>query len=122
MVLPQLDAAEEQQTQDYQIILDQLSQIYDNPNKFQEAEDKLHNLRQSNESISAYIAKFEQLLYTAQGQDQPDIIKITTFWNGLGATAHQRLNLQLNLPQDYPRFIYMVQQLSGNSFVPAIQT
>ena len=69
MVLPQLDAAEEWQTWDYQIILDQLSQIYDNLNKFQEAENKLHNLRQSNESISAYIAKFKQLLYAAWGQD-----------------------------------------------------
>ena len=59
MVLPQLDAAEERQVWDYQTILGQLSRIYHNPNKLQEAEDKLHNLRQGNESISAYIAKFE---------------------------------------------------------------
>lgn len=33
--------------------------------------------------------------------------------------AHQRLNLQLNLPQDYPGFIHTVQQLSGNTSAPA---
>ena len=52
-------------------------------------------------------------------QDWPDTIKITTFRNGLGVTARQRLNLQLNLPCDYPGFIRTVQQLSGNTSVPA---
>ena len=119
MVLPQLDAAEERQVWDYQTILGQLSRIYDNPNKLQEAEDRLHHLKQGNESISAYIAKFERLLYAARGQDWPDTIKITTFRNGLGAMARQRLNLQLNLPRDYPGFIRTVQRLSGNNSVPA---
>ena len=119
MVLPQLDDAEERQVWNYQTILDQLSRIYDNPNKFQEAEDKLHNLKQGNESISAYIAKFERLLYAARGQDWPDSVKITTFRNGLGSTARQRLNLQLNLPRDYPSFIRTVQQLSSHVSAPA---
>lgn len=116
MVLPQLDNAEEKGVWDYNTILAQLKQIYDNPNKIQEAEDRLHNPRQGNESISVYIAKFERLLYAARGQDWPDTIKITTFRNGLNHTTRQRLNLQLNLPRDYPGFIHTVQQLSSHSF------
>jgi hypothetical protein len=41
MVLPQLSQAEESQSWSYMTILDQLSRVYDNPNKVQEAEDKL---------------------------------------------------------------------------------
>jgi hypothetical protein len=41
MVLPQLSQAEEQGEWDYQTILEQLTRVYDNPNKVQEAEDKL---------------------------------------------------------------------------------
>ena len=33
--------------------------------------------------------------------------------------ACQQLNLQLNLPQDYPGFICTVQQLSSNTLIPA---
>ena len=117
MMLPQLGNAEEQGVWDYNTILAQLVRIYDNPNKIQEAEDRLHNLKQGNESISVYIAKFEQLLYAARGQDWPDIIKITTFQNGLSHMTHQCLHLQLNLPCDYPGFIHTVQQLSSNSFI-----
>ncbi|EEH41652.1 hypothetical protein PAAG_03215 [Paracoccidioides lutzii Pb01] len=43
MVLPQLAQAEEAGNWDYNSILDQLSRVYDNPNKIIEAEDKLHS-------------------------------------------------------------------------------
>ena len=66
LVLPQLSYAEDTNTWDYNTILNQLSLVYDNPNKIQEAEDHLLALRQdSGESVAAYIAKIERILYEA---------------------------------------------------------
>ena len=115
MVLPQLAQAEESETWDFSTILAQLSRVYDNPNKVQEAEDKLLSLRQGTDSIPAYISKFERVLYEAHGQDWPDINKISIFRNGLSSTVRNRLSQQLNLPSKYPDFIRIVQQLAGHS-------
>ena len=41
MVLPQLSQAEVSEAWDYKTILDQLIRVHDNPNKVQEAEDRL---------------------------------------------------------------------------------
>ena len=54
---------------DYNTILDQLTRIYDNLNKVQEAEDKLYNLKQGIDSLHTYMAKFECVLYEACSQD-----------------------------------------------------
>ena len=67
MVLPQLSYAETSHVYNYKSILSQLSQVYNNLNKVQEAEDKLHHLCQGTDSLSAYVAKFERVLYEAQG-------------------------------------------------------
>lgn len=113
MVLPQLGQAEVVEYWNYQTILDQLARVYDNPNKVYEAEDKLMALRQGTDSIPVYIAKFERLLYEANGQDWPDTNKISTFRNGLGSTVRNRLAQQLNLPRSYVAFLRIVQQLSS---------
>ena len=86
MVLPQLASAEEKEIWDHKTILQQLKRVYDNPNKVQEAEDKLYALKQGTDSVPAYIAKFERILYEAKGQDWPDVNKISTFRNGLSST------------------------------------
>jgi hypothetical protein len=75
MVLPQLSQADET-SHDYNTILDQLTSVYNNPNKVQEAEDKLYALKQGTDSLHAYMAKFEHILYEARGQDWPDVNKI----------------------------------------------
>jgi len=115
MVLPKLGHAEEAQQWDYITILDQLTRVYDNPNKVQEAEDKLYQLRQATDSLPAYIAKFERVLYEARGQNWPHVNKISTFRNGLNSTLRTRLSQQLNLPHTYSEFVRIVQQLSGRS-------
>lgn len=116
MVLPQLSQAETAQVWDYSTILDQLSRVYDNPNKVQEAEDKLFAIRQQpTDSLHAYIAKYERLLYEANGQEWPDANKISTFRNGLNSTIRNRLSQQLNLPRNYSAFLKVVQQLAGRS-------
>jgi Retrotransposon gag protein len=120
MVLPQLSQAEESQEWDYNTVFDQLARVYDNPNKVQEAEDKLFNLKQGLDPITAYIAKFERTLYEAHGQNWPDVNKISTFRNGLSPSIRNRLLQQLNLPRQYSEFIRTVQQLAGRTqaFLP----
>ena len=113
MVLPQLGHAEEAQEWDYKTILSQLTRVYDNPNKVQEAGDKLLSLRQGTDLIPVYISKFKRVLYEARGQDWPDITKISIFRNGLSSTIRSRLSQQLTLPSRYPDFIRVIQQLSS---------
>ena len=100
------------------MVLPQLHQavrVYDNPNKVQEAEDKLLALKQGTDSIPAYVAKFERVLYEARGQNWPDVNKISTFRNGLNSIIRSRLAQQLNLPRKYPDFVRVVQQLAGRT-------
>jgi hypothetical protein len=115
MVLPQLAQAEASNVWDYTTILDQLTRVYDNPNKVQEAEDKLLSIKQGTDSVPAYVAKFERVLYEASGQNWPDVNKISTFRNGLNSTIRSRLSQQLSLPRKYPDFVKVVQQLAGRS-------
>jgi hypothetical protein len=117
-VLPQLAHAESVELWDFNSILQQLTRVYDNSNKVQEAEDKLLFLQQGTGSIPAYIAKFERVLYEANGQTWPDINKISVFRNGLSSTIRSKLAQQLNLPQNYLEFIRIVQQLGGRSSTP----
>jgi Retrotransposon gag protein len=118
MVLPQLSHAESVQRWDYNSILDQLARVYDNPNKQQEAEDKLYTLRQGNDSLPAYIAKFERTLYEAGGQSWNDVNKISSFRNGLNASIRSRLAQQLTLPRVYADFLRTVQQLASKAAAP----
>jgi hypothetical protein len=91
MVLPQLSQAELAQSWDYNTILDQLARVYNNPNKQSEAEDKLYTLKQGNDSLLVYIAKFKRTLYEAGGQSWPDVNKISSFRNGLNLSLCSRL-------------------------------
>ncbi len=50
------------------MILDQLTRVYNNPNKQLEAEDKLYTLKQGNNSLLVYITKFKRTLYKVSGQ------------------------------------------------------
>jgi hypothetical protein len=65
MVLPQLSL--DSSTPDFNTILAQLARVYDNPNKVQDAEDKLYALKQGTDTLHAYVAKFERILYEARG-------------------------------------------------------
>ena len=82
-VLPQLTRAGKIQEWDYMTILNQLTGVYDNPNKVQEAEDKLLTIKQGTDTVPVYIAKFERVLYEARGQNWPDVNNISTFRNRL---------------------------------------
>ena len=60
IVLPQLARAEEDEVWSYQSILDQLSRAYDNPNRTQEAEERLHRIEQGTDPLLTYILQFER--------------------------------------------------------------
>lgn len=115
IVLPQLARAEEDEVWSYQSILDQLSRAYDNPNKTQEAEERLHRIDQGSDSVPTYILRFERQLYEARGHKWSDDRKIAAFRYGLSATIKNRLATQLELPTKYSRFLRVVQQLSSRS-------
>ena len=66
-------------------------------------------IKQGADSIPAYVAKFERVLYEARGQDWPDVNKISTFRNGLNSVIRNRLAQQLNPPRKYPDFVRVVQ-------------
>jgi hypothetical protein len=87
LALSLLDTAESTQAWDHEAIFNLLERVHHNPYAQQEARDKLTHLRQAEEGLSAYIARFERLLYEAGAKDSwPDDIKISTFTNGLRST------------------------------------
>jgi hypothetical protein len=116
IVLPQLKTAKETQVWDYRTILDQLTRVYDSPNKVQEAEDKLFELKQGNtEIVPAYTSRFERMLYKAQGQKWSEDRKIATYRQGLLPSIRKALRSQLDPPQDYPSYSRMVLRLIGTA-------
>ncbi|EKD17701.1 hypothetical protein MBM_04070 [Drepanopeziza brunnea f. sp. 'multigermtubi' MB_m1] len=100
---------------DYNTLLDQLALAYDNPNKIQEAEDKLLACKQGTDALHIYVSRFERLLHAARCQTWPDANKIIAFRNGLNSTIRTRLNGQLTLPITYTEYVHVTQQLGRSS-------
>lgn len=115
MVLPQLSHAEEDEIWDPQTILDQLARVCHNPNQLNEARDRLHSVKQGDDSLASYIAKFERLLFEAKGHKWDSDRKISAFRYGLNSTIRNRLAQQLQLPDNYADFLIAVQKLSSRS-------
>src|SRR6266480_6039070 len=102
LALPLLDTAESTQAWDHEAIFTLLERVHHNPYVQQEARDKLTHIRQGEECLSAYIARFERLLYEAGAKDSwPDDIKISTFTNGLRSTLKIPVQQQLTVPSNY---------------------
>ncbi|KAJ5052396.1 uncharacterized protein L3040_002146 [Drepanopeziza brunnea f. sp. 'multigermtubi'] len=115
MVLTQLASAQDSGNWDYNTLLDQLALAYDNPNKIQEAEDKLLACKQGTDALYIYVLRFERLLHAARCQTWPDANKIIAFRNGLNSTIRTRLNGQLTLPTTYTEYVHVTQQLGRSS-------
>ncbi len=116
LALPLLDTAESTQAWDHETIFSLLERVHHNPYVQQEARDKLTHIRQGEEGLSAYIARFERLLYEAGAKDSwPDDIKISTFTNGLRSTLKIPLQQQLTVPSNYNGYVQLVQQLDRRS-------
>ena len=116
LALPLLDTAESTQAWDHEAIFSLLERVHHNPYAQQEARDKLTHIRQGEEGLSAYIARFERLLYEAGAKDSwPDDIKISTFTNGLRSTLKTLVQQQLTVPSEYNSYVQLVQQLDHRS-------
>ncbi|KAJ5050948.1 uncharacterized protein L3040_002815 [Drepanopeziza brunnea f. sp. 'multigermtubi'] len=100
---------------DYNTLLDQLALAYDNPNKIQEAEDKLLACKQGTDALHIYVSRFKRLLHAARCQTWPDANKIIAFRNSLNSTIRTRLNGQLTLPITYTEYVHVTQQLGRSS-------
>jgi hypothetical protein len=110
-----LNQAEDTSSWNYSTILDQLTHVYNNPNKVQEAEDRLYSIKQGTDLLLSYIAKFEYVLYKVYRQNWPDINKISIFCNSLNSTICSQFLQQLNLLYKYSDFVQVVQQLARRS-------
>jgi Retrotransposon gag protein len=111
-----LDTAESTQAWDHEEIFTLLERVNHNPYAQQEARDKLTHIRQGEEGLSAYIVRFERLLYEAGAKDSwPDDIKISTFTNGLRSTLKTLVQQQLTVPSEYNGYVQLVQQLDRRS-------
>ena len=116
LALPLLDTAESTQVYDHEAIFSLLERVHHNPYVQQEARDKLTHIRQGEEGLSAYIARFERLLYEAGAKDSwPDDIKISTFTNGLRSALKILVQQQLTVPCEYNAYVQLVQQLDRRS-------
>lgn len=71
-LFPNLRMAEEQKRWDHTTLLGQLERIYHDPHKLQKAEDRLFKTKQNDDSIAAFIPKFERASYDAAGQAWSD--------------------------------------------------
>jgi Retrotransposon gag protein len=117
LALPLLDTAESKQVWIHEDIFNLLERVHHNPYEQQEARDKLTHIRQgTEEGLSAYIARFERLLYEAGAKDSwPADVKISTFTNGLRSTLKALVQQQLTVPSEYDAYIKLVQQLDRRS-------
>ena len=116
LALSLLDTAESTQAWDHEAIFTLLERVHHNPYAQQEARDKLTYLRQGEEGLSAYIARFERLLYEAGAKDSwPDDINISAFTNGLRTTLKTLVHQQLTIPSKYNGYVQPVQQIDRRS-------
>lgn len=96
------------------LLFESLGRVFDNPNKASQAAEKLQRIRQGDqESISAYLARYERLLYEADATAWPDMAKVSTLRTGLNDTMKRKLDVQLSTPTEYDPFIRALHQLSG---------
>lgn len=114
LIMPQLSQAEDSKIYNPQEIISQLARLYDDPHKVREAEDKLQVLKMGDsDHLSAFLAKFERLLYTAKANKWGDNTKIAILRRALNRSVRNKLDTQIMVPGDYDAFVKMLLQLAG---------
>jgi hypothetical protein len=98
------------------LILTALARVYDDPNRASRAAERLTKINQfSDESFTAFLARFERILYEAGAQDWPDLARISALRNGLGPNLMKKLDVQITVPDKYNDFVKVLNQLAGGS-------
>lgn len=114
MVLPQLLQAEDNGVWDFQTILDQLERVFDDPTKRDTAAARLQGIRQGSDSLPVYLSKFERLLHEANANSWPDDSKVAILRNGVNDKLKAKLDVQLELPTKYEKFVKALHKLGGH--------
>lgn len=85
-------SAEETQSWDPEVIFSFFQRLCHNPREQQEALQRFSSVRQrEDESLIAYLARFERLTYEADATTWPDISRVTTLHRGLRSILRQTL-------------------------------
>lgn len=114
LVMPQLAQAEDNGVYDPQHIIKQLARLFDDPNKIRQAEEKLQALKMGDsDHLTAFLSRFERLLYTAKANKWPDATKIAILRRALNRSVRTKLDSQILVPSDYEGFVKMLLQLIG---------
>lgn len=84
--------AETNQSWDPEILFSFFQRLCYNPREHQEAVQRLTIIRQrDDESLVAYLARFERLVYEAEASSWPDVTRVTTIHRGLRPSLRQPL-------------------------------
>ncbi|KAK7177922.1 pol-like protein [Paraphaeosphaeria sporulosa] len=88
--------------------------LYHNPREQQEAVQRFSSIRQKDEeSLIAYLARFERLTYEAEATSWPDLSRITILHRGLRPALRQSLEESTDslFSQSYNAYIELAQSL-----------
>lgn len=76
----------------------------------------------SDETVNAFLARFERKLYRAQANKWSDAAKISLLRRQLNSHTKTLLRTQVNEPEDYDGFIKLLQRLDNKHYIsPAVQ-
>ncbi|KAI1492444.1 hypothetical protein F5X96DRAFT_377257 [Biscogniauxia mediterranea] len=87
---------------------------YREPNAARRAGQELHALKQQPaEAITAFIPRFEEVLFRASADAWPDAAKINCLVSCLNAEWQQRLNERTELAEAYEKFVSDLRAMAG---------
>ena len=116
--------AEDNQSWDPEVLFAYFQRLCHNPREHQEAIQRLSTIRQKDEeSLVAYLARFERLVFEAEASSWPEVTRITTFHRGLRSTLRHLLEESedslFTLP--YDSYIELAQRLDRRGRRPQNQ-
>jgi hypothetical protein len=114
-------SAEDTQVWDVESVFSFFQRLCHNPREHQEAVQRFSSIRQrEEESLIAYLARFERLTYEADASSWPDASRVTTLHHGLRPTLRQFLEESSDslFSQSYDHYVELVQSLDRRSRRP----
>jgi hypothetical protein len=118
-------SSDDTQTWDPEEIFSYFQRLCHNPREQQEAIQRFSNVRQKDdESLVAYLARFERLSYEAGANKWPDVSRVTSLHRGLRPTLRQPLEESNDslFSQSYNDYIELLQGLDRRTRRPPAST
>lgn len=123
-VLHLRQSAEASQSWDYEALFSYFQRLCYNPREHQESVQRLTTVRQRDEeSLVAYLARFERLTYEADALSWPDVTRVTMLHRGLRPALRQSLEESEDslFSLAYNDYIELVQRFDRRSRRPQPQ-